>query len=106
MSNQNSKTLGASNVYDMAAKINEVEFTCGVVDLSKKKFNAKDVETIAGNTLALIQAERNADNDLRDAIDKGANWRHLIPCGSTVMGVKSPHDKASSDLINLSLIHI
>ena len=45
MSNQNSKTLGASNVYDMAAKINEVEFTCGVVDLSKKKFNAKDVET-------------------------------------------------------------
>ena len=100
MSNKNSKTLGATTVYDMAAKINEVEFTCGVVDLSKKKFNANDVETIAGNTLALIQAERNADNDLRDAIDKGANWRHLIPCGSTVMGVKSPHDKASSDLIN------
>ena len=100
MSNQNSKTLGATAVYDMVAEINSKEFTATQVDLSKKKFTADTMLGIAGNTLALLQADRNAEGAVTALAESGADWRHYIPFGSEAMGVKSPHNKASSDLIN------
>tara|TARA_R100000742_G_C4259812_1_gene77622 strand:+ start:173 stop:1120 length:948 start_codon:yes stop_codon:yes gene_type:complete len=93
-------TLGATAVYDMVAKINEQEFTATQVDLSKKKFTADVMQGIAGNTLALLQADRNAEGAVTALAKKGADWKHYIPFGSEAMGIKSPHNKASSDLIN------
>ena len=93
-------TLGATDVYNMVAEINNKEFTATQVDLSKKKFTADTMKSIAGNTLALLQADRNAEGAVTALAKSGADWRHYIPFGSEAMGVKSPHNKASSDLIN------
>ena len=98
MSKSKAVQLGADRIYTTASNFNDAEYTPVKVEVTKA-IDAEAMHGIVGNTMAMLQAESNADRNFDALIEAGADWKHLIPYGVSECGIKSQHSQASSALL-------